>query len=155
MMTEAISTLESQLDADLKQAMRDRNDTAKIALRAVKTVLAEARKVGTDHSISEEQVQSIIHKEVKRRRDSAAEYTQLGSKERADAELAEVAILEKYLPQQLDEAAVEAIVREVIAETEATTMRDLGKVMSATMPRVQGVADGKLVSQIVRRLLNG
>ncbi len=152
-MTEATSTLESQLDADLKQAMRDRNDVAKIALRAVKTALTEARKAGADHTISEEQIQSTIHKEVKRRRDSAAEYSKLGAEERAVAELAEVAILEKYLPQQLDEAAVEEIVREVIAETGATSMRELGKVMSATMPRVQGVADGKLVSQIVRRLL--
>ena len=154
-MTEPTSTLESQLDADLKQAMRDRNDVAKIALRAVKTALTEARKAGADHAISEEQIQSTIHKEVKRRRDSAAEYSRLGAEERAAAELAEVAILEKYLPQQLDEAAVEEIVREVIAETGATSMRELGKVMSATMPRVQGVADGKLVSQIVRRLLNG
>ncbi len=154
-MTEPISTLESQLDADLKQAMRDRNNVAKIALRAVKTAVTEARKAGTDHSISEEQIQATIHKEVKRRRDSAAEYTRLGAADKAAAELAEVTILEKYLPQQLDEAAVETIVRDAIAETGATSMRELGKVMAATMPRVQGVADGKLVSQIVRRLLNG
>lgn len=154
-MTEATSTIESQLDTDLRQAMRDRNDVAKIALRAVKTALTEARKAGADHTLSEEQILTTIHKEVKRRRDSAAEYSRLGADDKALAELAEVTILEKYLPQQLDEAAVEVIVRDVIAETGATSLRELGKVMAATMPRVQGVADGKLVSQIVRRLLNG
>ncbi len=154
-MTEQTSTLQSQLDADLRQAMRDHNDVAKIALRAVKTALTEARKAGADHTISEEQIQSTIHKEVKRRRDSATEYSKLGAEDRAAAELAEVAVLEKYLPKQLDEAAVEVIVREVIAATGATSIRELGKVMSATMPRVQGVADGNMVSQIVRRLLAG
>lgn len=147
-------SLAATLDADLKQAMRDRNNIAKLALRAVKTALTESQKASEEHSLTEADVQAIIYKEVKRRRDSAAEYEKVGATENASAELAEVAVLEKYLPKQLDEAEVEEIVREVIAETGATTMRDMGKVMSAAMPRVQGVADGKVVNQIVRRLLN-
>ncbi|MEZ4676056.1 MAG: GatB/YqeY domain-containing protein [Caldilineaceae bacterium] len=154
-MTESISTLEHRLDSDLKQAMRDRNDVAKLALRAVKTALTEARKSGADHSLTDEQIQLLIQREVKRRRDAAAEYEKLGAPDKALAEQAEVAVLEKYLPEQLDEAAVESIVRTVIAEIGATSMSEMGKVMSATMPRVQGVADGKMVNQIVRRLLAG
>lgn len=153
-MSTTTNDLESLLDADLKQAMRERNDVAKLALRAVKTALTEARKSGADHSLTEQQIQATIYKEVKRRRDSAAEYEKVGATDNAAAELAEVVVLEKYLPKQLSEAEVEIIVREVIAETEATSMRDMGKVMSATMPRVEGVADGKLVNQIVRRLLS-
>lgn len=147
------SALETKLDADLKQAMRDRNDVVKLTLRAVKTALTEARKAGVDHTLTEEQVQATIYKEAKRRRDSAAEYEKVGAIENAAAEMAEVAVLEGYLPRQLDEAEVEVIVRDVIAEIGATSLRDMGKVMSATMPRVQGVADGKLVNQVVRRLL--
>ncbi|MCB0060822.1 MAG: GatB/YqeY domain-containing protein [Caldilineaceae bacterium] len=147
------SELETRLDADLKQAMRDKDTVAKLALRAVKTALTEARKAGVDHTLTEEQVQATIYKEVKRRRDSAAEYEKVGASTNAAAEMAEVAVLEQYLPRQLDEAEVEAIVRDVIAEVGATSMRDMGKVMAATMPRVQGVADGKLVNQVVRRLL--
>ncbi len=149
------SELETRLETDLKQAMRDRNNVAKLALRAVKTSLTEARKQGEDHTLTEEQVQATIFKEVKRRRDSAAEYEKVGASENAAAELAEVAVLEQYLPRQLDETEVETIVRTVIAEVGATSMRDMGKVMSATMPRVEGVADGKLVNQVARRLLSG
>ena len=152
-MTDTQITIEQQIEADLRQAMRDRNDVAKIALRAVKTSLTEARKAGADHALSAEQILATIQREVKRRRDSAEEYTKLGATDKADAELAEVAVLEKYLPQQLSEAEIEVIVREVIAETGATSARELGKVMAATMPRVQGVADGKAVNQVARRLL--
>ena len=152
-MTESTNTLEAQLEADLRQAMRDRNNTAKIALRAVKTTLTEARKAGADHALSDEQIVMLIQREVKRRRESAAEFAKLGAPDKAEAELAEVAVLDKYLPQQLDEAAVEVLVREAIAQIGATSPRELGKVMAAVMPRVQGVADGKVVNQIARRLL--
>ncbi|MCB0186550.1 MAG: GatB/YqeY domain-containing protein [Caldilineaceae bacterium] len=152
-MTEKQSTIEQQLETDLRQAMRDRNDIAKIALRAVKTALTEARKAGADHHLSDDQILAPIQREVKRRRDTAAEYRKLGAADKADAELAEVTILEKYLPRQLTEAEIEVIVREVIAETGATSASELGKVMAATMPRVQGVADGRAVNQVARRLL--
>lgn len=153
-MTDTQPAIEQQLETDLRQAMRDRNETAKIALRAVKTALTEARKAGADHVLSQEQILATIQREVKRRRDSAEEYTKLGAPDKAAAELAEVAVLEKYLPQQLHEDEVEAIVRGAIADIGATSARELGKVMAAVMPRVQGVADGKMVNQIARRLLS-
>jgi hypothetical protein len=78
----------------------------------------------------------------------------LGAADKAAGELAELPVLERYLPPQLDEAALEAIVRTVIAEKGATSLKELGSVMSGVMARVTGVADGKAVNQIVRRLLS-
>jgi uncharacterized protein YqeY len=89
------------------------------------------------------------------RRDTAAEYEKLGSPERAQQELADVPIFERYLPQALSEAEVEEIVRTVIAQTGVTSPRDMGRVMGPVMAEVAGRADGKVVSQIVRRLLGG
>jgi hypothetical protein len=97
----------------------------------------------------------VLQKLAKRRRDTASEYEKLGLPDRAQAELAELAIFERYLPSQLSPEAVEEIVRGVIAQKGATTVREMGGVMSAVMEQVAGQADGKLVSQIVRRLLSG
>ncbi|MEZ4870078.1 MAG: GatB/YqeY domain-containing protein [Caldilineaceae bacterium] len=148
-----VSPLQERINADLRQAMLARNDVAKLALRAVKTALTEASKAGADHALSEEQVLAAIRREVKRRRDAATEYEKVGATAKAEAEMAEATILEKYLPAELSEAQVEEIVRAVIAELGATSMRDMGKVMAAAMTRVNGLADGKVVNQVARRLL--
>jgi len=147
-------TLQERIDADLKAAMRARNDTAKLALRAVKTALTEASKSGDSQALDEAQAEAVIQKEAKRRRDAAAEYEQAGQPARAQEELAELAILEQYLPQQLSEAEIEELVRAAIAETGAESPGDMGKVMSTVMPRVAGRADGKQVNQVARRLLS-
>jgi uncharacterized protein len=147
------SALAARIDADLKDAMRAQDTIAKLALRAVKTALTEARKSGSDHDLNDEQVMAVIQREAKRRREAAAEYDKVGAATPADQERAELAILEHYLPRQLSEAEVETVVRAVIAETGATSVRDLNKVMPVIMGRVAGTADGKLVSQVVRRLL--
>jgi uncharacterized protein YqeY len=149
------SALAERIDADLKQAMRAQDTIAKFALRAVKTALTEATKTGSNHSLTDEQVMAVIQREAKRRREAAAEYDKVGATEPTDQERAELAILERYLPRQLSEAEVESLTRAVIAETGATTVRDLNKVMPVIMARVAGTADGKMVSQIVRRLLGG
>lgn len=146
--------LAEQIDRDLKQAMRDRDEVAKIALRSVKTALTEAAKAGEAHEQSEDEVLAVLQKQAKQRRDSAAEFERVGAADRAADELAELAVLERYLPRQLSEDEIEAIVRAVIQDTGASSMQDMGRVMSATMPRVQGTADGKVVNQIVRRLLS-
>ena len=148
-------TLETQINADLKRAMLDKDNTAKLALRSVKTALTEARKRGTDHQLDDAEMLSVIQKEAKRRRDAATEYKNLGQPEREAEELAELAVLERYLPQQLTEADIEEIVRQVITEVGAESSRDMGKVMSATMPKVAGVADGKAVKKVAQRLLSG
>ncbi len=144
-----------QIDADLKQAMRDRNEVVKLTLRSLKTALTEATKASEDHTLDEAKVIAILQKEAKQRRDSAAEYEKAGDTERAAQELAELAVIQPYLPQQLSEQEVEVLARQAITETGATSQRELGKVMAALMPRVSGKADGKLVNGVVRRLLTG
>lgn len=149
------NTLAQRLDADLKAAMIARDETAKLTLRAVKTALTSALKEAGAPALDDALVQSVIQREAKRRRDAATEYEKAGSPERAAQELAELAVLEGYLPQQLTDEEVDAIVAAVIAEMGATGMADMGKVMSASMPRVGDRADGKRVNQAARRLLSG
>jgi uncharacterized protein YqeY len=152
-MTMPEDDLQSRIDADLKQAMRERDEVTKLTLRAVKTALTEARTSGAQHELSADEVLTVVQKEAKRRRDAAAEYERLGDANRASAELVELAVLERYLPRQLSEAEVEVIARRVIAGLGATSPKQMGAVMAALMPEVKGEADGKLVSQVVRRLL--
>ena len=146
-------SIAERIDADLKQAMRDRDDVAKQALRAAKTALTEARTATENHALSEAEAVEILQKLAKQRRGTAAEYEKLGNPERAQAELADVEVLDRYLPRQLSEAEVETIVRAAIAQTGATSVRAMGSVMAPAMAEIAGRADGKLVSQIVRRLL--
>ena len=153
-MSDVTSGLQERIDADLKQAMRDRNETAKLTLRAVKTAFMQARTSGdAAHEISDAEALEIVRREAKRRRDAADEFERVGAADRAEAELAELAILQNYLPQQLSEAEIEAIAREVIAELNVTSMKQMGQVMQAVLARTGARADGKAVNQVVRRLL--
>jgi uncharacterized protein YqeY len=146
--------LQERIEADLKQAMRDRNEVDKLALRNVKTAITLARTATANHNLSEAEILAVLQKEAKRRRDTAIEYERLGASKQAEGELAELAVIERYLPRQLNETELEEIVRAVIAEKGATSMKEMGAVMSGVMARVTGVADGKAVNQIVRRLLS-
>lgn len=146
--------LTERLENDLKQAMRDRNELVKLTLRAVKTALTEVAKPNTIHDLPETEVIAIMRKEAKRRRDSAEEFVKAGSQERADAELAEKAVIDAYLPTQMDEAAIETLARAAIAEAGATSAKEMGKVMALLMPRTAGQADGKTVNAVVKRLLS-
>lgn len=144
----------AQIDADLKQAMRERDETSKLALRSLKTALTEAQKAGENHTLSNEDILRIITKSAKQRRDAIAEYVKANRPELAQVEEAELAVLERYLPRQLTEAEIEVIVRGVIAETGATSVQDLNRVMPAAMQRTRGQAEGRIVNQVVRRLLS-
>jgi uncharacterized protein len=147
------SVLLQQIDTDLRQAMRDKDEVAKLTLRSVKTALTEARTAGSEHVLRQPEVIAVLQKEAKRRRDTAAEFARVGDQQRADAELAEMKVLEKYLPRQMDEAEIESVARRVIARLGATSQKQMGAVMSTTMAEIAGQADGKLVNQVVRRLL--
>ncbi len=148
--------VQARIEADLKTAMRSRDEVAKLALRGVKTALAQASRAGSEQtSLDEEAVMAVVRREVKSRRDAAEEYEKAGSMERAAQERAELAVLERYLPQQMEDGELEALARDVIAEAGATSPKEMGKVMSALMPRTAGRADGKRVNQVVRRLLGG
>ena len=146
-------SIRERIDADLKQAMRDRDALAKLTIRSIKAAITEANKVDVNHTVTDDEVLKIVQKEAKKRRDTAAEYEKLGHADRAETELAELAIIERYLPQQLSEAELEVIVQATIDEIGASSMREMGKVMSAVMPKVTGVADGKMVNQVAKKLL--
>lgn len=146
-------TLQARIDADLKQAMRDKDDTVKLTLRAVKTALTEARTADATHQLTQDEELAVLQREAKRRRDAAAEYVKFGEQGRADVELAELAVIERYLPRQLTEAEVEVIAQAAITQVGATSAKQLGAVMPVVMAEVKGRADGKMVNQVVRRLL--
>jgi uncharacterized protein YqeY len=145
----------TRLDEDLKQAMRDRDEVRKLTLRSAKTALTEAAKASEQHDLSPEKVLAVLQREAKRRKEAAAEYEKAGDATRANAELAELAVLEGYLPEPLSETEVRALVQAAIAETGATSPKEMGKVMAALKPRIEGRADGKQVSTLVREALGG
>jgi len=147
-------TLSQRIDDDLKQAMRAKDDVAKLTLRSVKTALTEAGKAGSEsHTVSDEDALAVVMKEAKRRRDAMAEYEKAGRADLVASEAAELAILERYLPRQLSESEIQILAQEVIQLVGATSVREMGKVMSVLMERVAGQADGRAVNQVVRRLL--
>lgn len=144
----------ARIDADLLEAMRARDETRKLALRSVKAALTEAEKAGeSSHTLSDEEALDVLGRVAKQRRDAIVEFTKAGRSDLVQKEEAELAVLEDYLPAQMDEAEVEAIVREVIAETGAESVADMKRVMPVAMARTSGRADGRLVNQVARRLL--
>lgn len=153
-MSNETMTLAERIDADLKQAMRDRDEPVKLTLRALKTAFMQARSSGASaHELTDNEMMELVRREAKRRSDAAEEYQRYDSPERAAAELVEYQVLQRYLPQQLSEVEIEEIVRSVIAELGATSVKQLGQVMPAVLARTGARADGKTVNQIARRLL--
>lgn len=148
-------TLEQQIQEDIKAAMKAKDSVAMNAVRAVKgEILLFKTAEGGSGEVTDEDVLKMIRKLVKQRRESAEQYVAAGRKELADNELAEAAVIEKYLPKQLSEAEVEAKVEEIIAALGATSLKEMGKVMGAANAALAGQADGKTISGIVRKLLS-
>ena len=149
-------TLEERLDADLKDAMRSGDTTRKLAIRAVKTAITEAKVAGTEvKTLSDADVLAIITKQVKQRRDSIIEYNKGGRPDLAAQEEAEIAVLEVYLPRQLSEAEVRERAQAVIAELGVTDMKGFGSVMKRLSADLRGIADGQIINRVVRELLGG
>jgi len=149
-------TLEERLDADLKDAMKSGDTTRKLAIRAVKTAITEAKVAGTEvKTVTDADVLAIITKQVKQRRDSIIEYNKGGRPDLAAQEQAEIAVLEVYLPQQLSEAEIRARAQAVIAELGVTDMKGFGSVMKRLSVDLRGIADGQIINRVVRELLGG
>jgi uncharacterized protein YqeY len=146
-------SIQDQLMADLRQALRDQDTVRKSAIRMAIAALKNAR-VDKNADLTEQEAIAVLGKEVKRRRDALAEFEKAGRQELAASESAEIEILEAYLPPALSEQEITALVQEAIAQTGASSPKQMGQVMGAVMPRVQGRADGRQVSQIVRDLLS-
>jgi len=135
-------------------AMKSKDTLALQALRAVKSAFLLAKtETGAGDDLTEDQEMKIIQKQVKQRKDSAAIFIDQGRQDLADPELAEIAVLEKFLPEALSEDAIEKVVLDTIAKTGAEGMKDMGKVMGMVSKQLAGQADGKTISGIVRKNL--
>jgi uncharacterized protein YqeY len=140
----------ADVNAAIVQAMRDREGGRLSALRMLKTALTN-KAVEKGHDLDDVEARQVVTALVKQRRDSAEQFTAGGRPELAAKEIAEIAVLEAYLPPAPAAAAVERAVLEAIAETGATTPKDLGRVMKAVMARLAGqTVDGKVVNELVR-----
>ncbi len=148
--------LEQQIQNDLKGAMISKDKVALAAIRGIKAaiLLAKTAEGGQKETLEDAELIKIIQKLVKQRKESAAIYTQQNRPELAENELAEVEVMEKYLPKALSEEEVEAVVKQIIADTGASSMADMGKVMGAATKQLAGQADGRIISSIVKRLLS-
>ena len=149
-------TLEERLDTDLKAAIRSNDTTRKLAIRAVKTAVTEAKVSGTEvRTLTDADVLAIITKQVKQRRDSILEFAKGGRQDLIAQEEAEIAVLGVYLPTQLGEAEIRERAKAVIAELGVTDIKGLGPVMKRLTPELRGIADGQIINRVVRELLAG
>ena len=146
--------LKEQLQSDLKDAMRQgdnqRRDTLRLVLSSLHNAEIEARD-----ELDDDGVLGVLTKEAKQRRESIDEFRKGGREEKAAEEEAELEVISGYLPEALSREEVLAAAKEVIQESGATTMKDIGNVMPALMQRLQGRADGREASEVVRELLSG
>lgn len=145
-------TLAERLNEDMKQAMKAQD---KFRLSTIRMVRASVKnqEIELRRPLDDNEVLEILSREVKQRKDSLQEFQKAGRDDLAQNLIAEIDIIAQYLPQQLTEEEIKAIVKQTMQETGASSKADMGKLMGALMPKVKGRADGKLVNQIVQQLL--
>lgn len=148
-------SLKDTINNDIKNAMRSKEREKLEALRAVKSaiLLAETEK-GAGEDLGEEREVALLQKLVKQRKESAEMYTQQGREDMAADELAQAAVIEVYLPEQMSEDEIRSQVKTIIEQTGASQPSEMGKVMGPAMASMKGKADGKLISAIVKELLS-
>jgi len=146
-------SLETKIIADLKEAMKAKDKVSLRGIRAIKTALMNLKTDGTNTKITEQVEITLLQKMLKQRKESLSIYEEQGREELAATEKEEIVIIEKYLPEQMDEAALEKVVGEIIEKTGATSMKDMGKVMGMASKQLAGQADGKAISAVVKKLL--
>jgi len=146
-------SLKDKLMTDLKAAMKDKDTVRK---NAVQMVRASVLQVEKDNKITldDEGVVEVVAKEVKKRKDVLPEYEKSGRQELIDELNKEIEVLMAYLPEQMSEEEIEALVISAIAEAGAESMKDIGKVMAVIMPKTKGKADGKTINQFVKKHLS-
>jgi len=145
-------SLKQKLMDDLKIAMREKDTIRKDAVQMVRSSILQIEK-DNQLTLDDEGVLDVISKEVKKRRDVLPDYVKSGRQELIDNLNTEIKILLVYLPQQLTEAEIDVLVKEAIAEVGASSMKDIGKVMTAIMPKTKGRADGKIINELVKKNL--
>ena len=149
-------TLEERIQTEITSAMKNKHEVRLGALRSIKAAILNEKTSGKYHELTDEDVITIIQKLVKQRDEAAAIYRQASTPriDLAEKEEAEKAVLEEFVPAQLTVEEVEVEVKVIIAETGATSMRDMGKVMGTATKKLKGKTDGKIISEIVKRLLS-
>ena len=144
--------LAERLNEDMKQAMRDGNKFRLSTIRLVRAAIKN-QEIELRRPLDDNETLSVLSRELKQRRDSLLEFTNAGREDLVSNVSAEIEIISEYLPKQLNEEEIKAIVVQTMQETGASSKADMGKLMGALMPKVKGVADGKVVNGIVQQLL--
>lgn len=146
--------LEQQVQKDIMAAMKAKDQVRLNAVRSIKSAILLARTAeGASGELTDGDIVKLIQKLAKQRKEAAEQYAAAGRQELADNELAEAEVLGGYLPKQLSPEELEAKLREIVAEVGATAPKDMGRVMGVATKRLAGLADGKAVSEAVRKLL--
>ncbi|MDX2282608.1 MAG: GatB/YqeY domain-containing protein [Bacteroidia bacterium] len=147
--------LKTRIDQDIKEAMKAKDQAALLALRAIKSaILLEETAEGRSGDLTEADEMRILSKQVKQRRDAAEQFRKGGRAELAEKEDAEANVIERYLPKGLSPEELEAEVKALIAESGASSIKEMGKVMGLASQRLAGRADNKAISELVRKLLS-
>ncbi|MGB4844504.1 MAG: GatB/YqeY domain-containing protein [Ferruginibacter sp.] len=149
-------SLETQIMTEMKEAMKAKNEGVLRALRAIKAEIIKAKTdPGAGGQVDEATEQKFLQKMMKQRRDSLDIFEKQGREDLAVKEKEEMAVIEKFLPKQLDEAELKVIIKKIITETGASSAADMGKVMGVASKQLAGKADGKTISNIVKEILAG
>ena len=144
--------MKKRLLEDLKEAMKEKNEIKKNAIQMTRAGILQIEK-DKGIELTDEQIIELISKEVKKRKDSIADYEKGGREDLVNQINEEISYLEKYLPKQLTEEEITVIVKQIIAELGATTMKDMGKVMKAAKEKMGVTADGKTINKVVKENL--
>lgn len=147
-------SLEVEIMSQLKEAMKAKNTIALEALRAVKSELLLAKTSGSGEELTEAQQIALLQKLIKQRKEAAEQFKANGREELEQKELAQAEVILQFLPKQLSAEELEAVIKEIIAEVGATSPKDMGKVMGTASAKLAGKAEGKLISEKVKDLLN-
>lgn len=151
-------SLKQRILDDLKQAMKNKESDRLTVLRSLKSEIQKAeiaQRQGERNDLSDEETLQVITKSAKQRKDSIEQFEKADRQDLADKEKYELDIIQSYLPKQMDEAEIRALVNQVVHNLGASDPSQMGKVMGALMPQVKGKADGSLVNKIVREALTG
>jgi len=147
-------SLEVKIMAEMKDAMKSKNEAVLRALRAIKAEIIKAKtEPGANGEIDEATEQKFLQKMMKQRKDSLDIFEKQGREDLAEKEREEMAVIEKFLPKQLTEAEIKEAVKNIIAQTGASSAADMGKVMGVASKQLAGLADGKTISAIVKEML--
>lgn len=148
-------SLQEQLSTDVKTAMKAR-EAGKLKLQVLRMVMASIKnkEIATREHLTDEDVIDVLAKEMKLRQESLVEFEKAGRDQQVEVLKQEISILNEYLPEQMDEADIRRLAKNLIAEVGAQSPKDTGKVMAVLMPKVKGKADGKIVNKVVRELLS-